>query len=256
MTTFALLLLLQADPAVARACATEARERAEAKIGLLDGVRSVGMGGTGAEYRLIVVVDSLVTKAAAREALGGDTFEGHRILWTVAGTGLPVVSVAVPPAAVERPAVLIAPPAPPVQAVPGNFWNAKAEDCDIIRDHLKMKKISHASGDGRYWLPCAVHLRQVVGVGGGHTFTYTKHRPDCPIRTGRVGMPPYADLFIAWVFSSGYTYPIRAGFTWPTELRASDSLWTRQAWQDLESRMGYVRSGGTQAPPIQVPTGR
>ena len=241
-----LLLLSQADPAGARLRATEARERAEARIGLFDGVRSIGMGGAGEEYRLIIVVDSVQAKARAREALGGDVFERLRILWTVAGTGLPVVHVPPPP-----PPLQAAPPpaAPALGAAPGNFWNAKPEDCDIIRDHLKLKRISHPSGNGRYWLPCAVHLRQVVGAGGGHTFTYTKHRPDCPIRLGRVGMPPYADHFIAWVYSSGYTYPIRAGFTWPTELRASDSLWARQAWGDLESRMGYVRSGGTQAPP-------
>jgi len=241
MTTLALILLLQSDPTIARLHAVEARERAESRIGLFDGVRGVGMGGTGGEYSLIVVVDSLVTKAMAREALGGDTFEGLKILWTVTGSSRTVVHPAAPPPAAPAPA------AAPAE-VPGNFWNAKPEDCDIIRDHLKMKKISHPSGNGRYWLPCAVHLRQVVGAGGGHTFTYTKHRPDCPIRTGRVGMPAYADRFIAWVYTSGYTEPIRAGFTWPTELRAGDSLWARQAWGDLHSRMGYVRSGGTQIP--------
>ncbi|HEX7898053.1 MAG TPA: hypothetical protein VF950_09860 [Planctomycetota bacterium] len=258
MILWPLLLLPQTDPGVARLRAVEARERAEARIGLFDGVRSVGMGGTGTEYRLIIAVDSLVTKAVAREALGGDEFEGLRILWTVTGNGLPVLHVAAPPPPADPPPAAAAPvPAPPpLGAVPGNFWNAKPEDCDIIRDHLKLKKIQHPSSQGRSWLPCAVHLRQVVGAGGGHTFTYTKHRPDCPIRTGRVGMPPYADNFIAWVYSSGYTYPIRAGFTWPYELRASDSLWARQAWGDLESRMGYVRSGGTQVPPIPVPTGR
>ncbi len=254
MTILSLLLLLQTDPAAARLRATEARERAEARIGLLDGVRSIGMGGAGTEYRLIIVVDSVLAKARAKEALGGDVFEGLKILWTVTGTGLPVVHVPAPPPAEAPPPAAAAPP-PALGEVPGNFWNAKAEDCDIIRDHLKMKRITHPSGNGRSWLPCAVHLRQVVGAGGGHTFTYTKHRPDCPIRLGRVGMPPYADDFIAWVYSSGYTYPIRAGFTWPNELRASDSLWARQAWGDLESRMGYVRSGGTQAPPIPVPTG-
>lgn len=248
MTTFALLLLFQVDPAAARAQAIAARERAEARVGLFEGVRGIGMGGTGAEYRLIVVVDSLQTQARVREALGGDRFDGVRILWTIAGGGLPAAPVP-PPAAV--PAAL----PPPAVEVADNPWKAKPEDCDIIRDHLKLKKISHPSGNGRYWLPCAVHLRQVVGGGGGHTFTYTKHRPDCPIRTGRVGMPVHADRFIAWVYTSGYTYPIRAGFTWPTELRGSDSLWARQAWTDLESRMGYVRSGGSQAPPIPVPTG-
>src|SRR5687767_5751134 len=97
MTTLALILLLQGDPAIARLRATEARNLAEARIGLFDGVRSVGMGGAGAEYRLIIVVDSLQTKARAKEALGGDTFEGVKILWTVAGTGLPVVNAAAPP---------------------------------------------------------------------------------------------------------------------------------------------------------------
>lgn len=247
----ALTLLLQADPAAARAQAAAARDRAEARVGLFEGVRSVGMGGTGAEYRLIVVVDSYPTKARVKEALGGESFDGVRILWTIAGNGLPVANG---PAPAEPPPVPAAFPAPAAE-VADNFWNAKPEDCDIIRNHLKMKKISHPSGNGRSWLPCAVHLRQVVGAGGGHTFTYTKHRPDCPIRTGRVGMPAYADRFIAWVYTSGYTYPIRAGFTWPTELRASDSLWARQAWGDLESRMGYVRSGGSQAPPIPVPSG-
>jgi hypothetical protein len=202
----------------------------------------------------MIVVEGVLAKARVRELLGGDVFEGHRILWTVTGTGLPAMQ-APPPAPAAPPPALIAAPAPKENA-PGNFWNARPEDCDILRDHLKLKRVSHYAGNGRYWAPCAVHLRSVLGAGGGHSFTYTKHRPDCPIRLGRVGMPAEADRFISWVYHHGYTYPVRAGFAWPHELRASDSLWARQAYGDLESRMGYVRSGGTQAPPIPVATGR
>jgi len=117
-----------------------------------------------------------------------------------------------------------------------------------------LKKVLHPAGGGRSWVPCQVIFRSVIGAGGGHSLTYTKHRPTCPIRLGRVGMPAGSDRFMAWVFRSGITPPIRAGFLWPTELRASDNLWVRQAWGDFEARLPYIRSGGPSVPAPWTPT--
>jgi hypothetical protein len=252
MTIFALIsaLALQDEAlAEARARAVEARNEAENRVGLIPGVRSVGMGGAGIEFRVLIVVDSLEAKAKARQAIGGDLVERVPVVWSIRPVA---AAVEAPPAAAPPPPAQALPVPPPAAEIglraADNFWKARPEDCDIIRDHLRMKSVSRPAGNGRYWRPCAVHLRQVVGVAGGHTFTYTKHRPDCPIRLGRVGMPAESDRFITWVYTSGYTYPIRAGFFWPTELRGSDSLWIQQAYGDLASRTGYIRSGGSQAP--------
>jgi hypothetical protein len=115
--------------------------------------------------------------------------------------------------------------------------------CDIIRDYLKLKPVHHPIGNGRSLIPCQLVRRSVVGPGGGHTYVYTKHRSDCPIRLGRVSQPEWADNFVGWVFQKGFTPVMRAGFTWPNELRADDKLWDAQAKNELMTRLPYIREG-------------
>lgn len=220
-----LALWTQDPPALAKA--QNARARAETAFGELEGVRVVGLGGSGTEYRLIVSCLDAALQAEAKTLAGGDAIDGVRILWTV--------GPALKPAAAKA-----APPPPPA---PEELLRGEATDCDIIRDYLKMKAVHHPIGNGRSFIPCQLVRRSVVGPGGGHTYVYTKHRGNCPIRLGRTSKPPWADNFVAWVFQKGFTPVLRAGFTWPYELRADDKLWDTQAKNELMTRLPQIREG-------------
>ncbi len=211
--------------------AAEARLRCETLLGALEGVTVVGLGGARSEYRVLVSCRDAAARLAARTLTGGDLLDGVRIFWTLAPQDLPKPAPKPPPAEAPKEA--------PAQEEPP--WKAEATDCDIVRDYLKLKPVNHPAGQGRSYVPCQLVRRSVTGAGGGHSYTYTKHRPDCPIRLGRVGQPAWADNFIAWVFQKGFTPVARAGITWPTELRADDKLWDQQASSELMTRLPYVR---------------
>lgn len=110
----------------ARYKASDLRASAEVELSTLPGVVSVGLGGSGTDYRLIVVVRDLAAKLGARERLGGDAFGGVKILWCVAAA--PSDTARSAPAPVARPAPPPPPPAPamPVQTVAAPSWSAPA----------------------------------------------------------------------------------------------------------------------------------
>src|SRR5262249_42891854 len=138
------------------------------------------------------------------------------------------VYVAPPPGqTVVAPAPAPAPPTdgakpPPRKAEPEKELEL-LEDCDIFRDHLKLKPVIRHKDkltiDG-----CKLMRRSRVGGGGGHAFWYTRHRFDCPIRTNRLSKPSQADEFTTWVFTRGFQ-PAKDGSFLVFELKGSDKLW-------------------------------
>lgn len=246
MASFLILLALavQDDPAGsdrwARDHARAMREECAAALASVDGVTSVGVGGSGTDYRILVAVRDGGTQRQVRDLIG-DRYGGVRIVWSVAGPSRPVPSPGLPPA---RPF----PPPPEPAPDRANAWNASFLDCDIIRDYLRLQPQSHPSGDGKFWTPCRLSRRTTVGPGGVSSFSYTDHRPDCPIRLGRVGEPPGADHFIAWVFRSGRTPPTGGQFTLPS----NEWAWGVQAAADLASRMPSIREDEFAAGPLWV----
>jgi hypothetical protein len=124
-------------------------------------------------------------------------------------------------------------------------------DCDIIIDHYRVK------GPSRWkeGYKCQYIRRSCVPTmgHGGWTYDYTKHRPQCPIRNGRAGMPEDADNFVRWVYTKGYTEVARGGFTYPYELRGSDAAWAAGAEGDLRTRLPFINAYATWSRP-QVST--
>jgi hypothetical protein len=107
----AALLLTSFDPAQDKqdpVQAADARERADGArrkcAGLVagtDGLSTIGMAGSGTEYRLLLVVRDPAVKKTLQDRLGGDQLDGIPILWSV------------------RNATAVAqPPAPPAAAAP------------------------------------------------------------------------------------------------------------------------------------------
>ena len=105
-------LLLTQDPVQA----ADARERADGArrtcAGLVagtDGLSTIGMAGSGTEYKLLLVVRDPAVKKAIQDRLGGDQVNGIPILWSVKN-----------PTATALPApVVVAPTGPdPVDATP------------------------------------------------------------------------------------------------------------------------------------------
>jgi hypothetical protein len=239
-----LALAVQDDPAGndrrARNRALAMREECATALSSVDGVTSVGVGGSGTDYRILIAVRDSASQKQVHELIG-DRYGGVRIVWSVARPSRTVPSPEAPPA---RPL----PPLPEPSPDRANAWNASFLDCDIIRDYLRLKPESHPSGDGKFWTPCRVSRRTTVGPGGVTSFSYTDHRPDCPIRLGRVGEPPGADNFIAWVFRSGITPPMGGQFTLPS----NDWAWGVQAAADMASRMPSIREGEYAAGPLWV----
>ena len=69
----------------ARQNAQEVRSSCAGTLLFVEGVDSVGTGGIGTQYRLLIVVRNLSAKHDARKRLGGDTFKGLPIVWFVRG---------------------------------------------------------------------------------------------------------------------------------------------------------------------------
>ncbi len=212
----------------------EVKEKLETQIGDREGVRGIQVAFIDGEARILIHV--YTTRARSRYAsLAKSGQEGYRVhILYVPGR---------PPEKREKSS-----PKEENRAggsVPDdrhtNIWGASVLDCNIIRLHLdlKPKRIRKI----RKPVPCRLMKRSMVGTGGGHSFAYTKHGKTCPIRAGRVSRPKWADAFVSWVFEKGFTGVSRAGFLWPTELRASDKLWTKQSELDLLSRLPFIRTG-------------
>jgi len=238
-----LSLLLQQDPPdqVRRRALDLKLECAEA-LKDVDGVGSVGLGGTGGDWRLLIAVRDKDAQRAVRELIGGDSYGGLRIVWSVAEAPRPGADHFAPPPAPEPPAEKRVPVEPFENR--NNIWQASITDCDIIRDHLRLKKIQHPSGNGMSWVPCQVVQRTTIGPDGGHSFTYTRHRPDCPVRMGRVGEPGWSDNYMAWVFRTGMTSPTPTNYTIP----GNQWDFEHQSSADMASRLPQVREGATSVP--------
>jgi hypothetical protein len=240
-----LLLLAQDDPRVlerkARDRAMEMRQECAAALESVDGVGSVGVGGTGTDYRLLIVCRDAATQRHVRDLIGGDDYGGVRIVWSIADPARRP-----PPEPFnEKPRVQQPEPPPQFPEAP-NVWKASATDCDIIRDHLKMKKVTHPAGNGKSWVPCQVMNRTTIGPGGISSFTYTNHRPDCPIRMGRVSEPAWSDNYTAWVFRQGITAPKQGNLG----VQGDAWTWGHQAAADMASTLPKIREGaGTAAWP-------
>jgi len=211
--------------AVARERAGEIRARCVTRLDGVPGITSVSYAGSGTDYRLLISVQDYIAKAAVRQKLGGDSWEGLAILWSVASTQ----TVAAPreePARTDKPRA----PAPPPATKPEPAPPAEEPDCDIVRAQLGLPALHRPVGGTSWksWVPCKVWLRSVAGPGGGHSYLYAKHRPGCGYQDGLVSRV------------------VREGFLTPTELRGSDVSWWRQVGQDVENKF-------TPPPPPMTP---
>ena len=237
-------LVLQDGPTIlerrARDHAQEMREECAQALEAVEGVASVGVGGSGTDYRILIAVRDAATQRLVLDLIG-ETYGGVRIVWSISA---PPRRAPLPEAPAERPRPLATDPGP----TRGNSGIASPLDCDIIRDYLKLKPVTHPVGNGKSWAPCALTRRTTIGPGGVTSFSYTNHRPDCPIRLGRVGEPPGSDHFIAWVFRQGMTPPTGGAFTLPS----SDWAWGIQAAADMASRLPSVREGASAADPVWI----
>jgi len=220
--------------ALAHSKAIDVKSRCVTLLDGVEGVTSVNYAGSGGEYRLLISVRDYTAKQAARRKIGGDTWEGLSILWTVTNTGVytspsnrTIAAPAETPA--QDPATPQEPP-PPARPAPPPATAPDIPDCDIVRAQYGLPPVRHMVGNGSWksWIPCKVWLRAVQGAAGGHSYLYTKHRPGCPFQDG--------------LASAVY----REGFLYPTELRGSDSSWQRQVAQDLDSKF-------PKPPPPMVP---
>ncbi|HZE97362.1 MAG TPA: hypothetical protein VE981_10080 [Planctomycetota bacterium] len=204
--------------AQARQRALQARNHCADLLADVEGVSSVNYGGSGVEFRLMIIVRGYKAKQAADRKIGGDAYEGVPILWSVS-------SPAPEPAAADA-TTPEAPQPETTRAAPRPAAAADGPDCDIVRAQLGLPGVRHPVGGSspKSWVPCKVWLRAVTGAGGGHSYLYTKHRPGCP----------YMDGIVSPVYREGITYP--------TELRGSDSNWGGQVRQDLEYKFPYPGS--------------
>jgi hypothetical protein len=199
--------------AVARERAGEIRARCVTRLDGVPGVTSVSYAGSGTDYRLLISVQDYLAKAAVRQKLGGDSWEGLAVLWSVTSTQ----TVTAPKEEPERPPT----PAPPPPATKPEPASPDAEpDCDIVRAQLGLPPLHRPVGGTSWksWVPCKVWLRSVAGPGGGHSYLYAKHRPGCAYQDGPVSRV------------------VREGFLTPTELRGSDVSWWRQVGQDVANK--------------------
>ena len=204
----------EAAAGAARERAGEIRARCVTRLDGVPGVNSVSYAGSGSDYRLLIAVQDYIAKAAVRQKLGGDSWEGLAIIWSVVS----MQTVAAPkeePAKTERPE----PPPPATKPEPGT--PNSEPDCDIVRAQLGLAPMRHPVGGTSWksWIPCKVWLRSVAGPGGGHSYLHAKHRPGCAYQDGLVSRV------------------VREGFLTPTELRGSDVSWWRQVGQDLENKV-------------------
>jgi hypothetical protein len=234
VSTFILSVLLAVAPfaQAERQSVQEVLKEVGPTIRALEGVIDVAVGGTADEPRIMVRVSSEEAKAAVGQKIGASA-GGYKLF----------LYVAPPPGQ-----TVVAPPAPPAEAPktpPRKTETEKVvetlEDCDIFRDHLKLKPVTRHKDkltiDG-----CQLMKRSRVGGGGGHAFWYTRHRFDCPIRTNRVTIPAKADEFTTWVFTRGFL-PAASGSFLVFELKGSDKLWFDGVKDDLTALLPYIREG-------------
>ncbi len=240
------ILLLSASPAWSQSSdfpIHKAKRKYETLLQSVPGFLEVGIGGINGEFHLIVRVDSASSKRVVLKRVGEDA-DGFKVFVQVSeGSNSGGIATTKAPQKSEPHRCPNCSGGSTVSDESNNIWRTSVTDCDIIRDYLRMKPVSHKAGNGFYFTPCQLILRSQVGAGGGHSYTYTKHREDCPIRLGRVSQPSWSDNYIAWVFQSGYTPAARGSFLYPTELKASDKLWRKQASEDLMTRLRYIREG-------------
>lgn len=232
-----LLAVLQDGPEgaeqKARDRAIEMRAECATALESVEGVATVGVGGSGRDYRLLIAVRDAATQRHVRDLIGGDAYGGVRIVWSVSEPPRQTTPLAEPSGDRLQPRQ----PEPVPDRL--NPWNASVTDCDIIREYLRMKPVTHPAGNGKSWTPCQVLRRTTIGPGGGHFFTYTSHRPDCPVRLGRVGEPPWADNYLSWVFRQGMTPAAGTNYTLP----GNGWTWAAQAAVDMASRLPNIREG-------------
>jgi len=102
----------------ARQRASEIRLKCSGVLAGMDGVTSVSVAGSGTDYRLILVVRDFAAKLAAREIMGGDTYDGLKVLWNVSNPN--AVTAAPIPASPASAATLTSPllESPTLKAAP------------------------------------------------------------------------------------------------------------------------------------------
>jgi len=195
----------------------------------MDGVVSVTAGGTEEDVRIVVRVSSKEAREEVRKKLG-ETLGGYKVFVYVASR---VGQTSSDPGRTTGPTrertQRVTEPTP------------SFEDCDIIRDYLKLKPVTRHE-DGKTIPGCQLIHRQRIGGGGGHTFWFTRHRTDCPIRTNRLKEPEDMDEFVKWVFTQGFQPAQRRSFLL-FELKGSDKMWFEQVKQDLTALLPYIREG-------------
>jgi len=233
------------DEAEARKKAEESRKQCAELVAKLPGIKSVTLFGVGTTYRVIVTVATNDFVDGTRDAVGE----------AVAGTKVIIVVATPPPQPVkqgqgvgatqagDRPADPKPQPAAKQKEetprLPDPYYKG-LPDCDIILEHYKVKPPSRWKEGYR-----CQHIRRsclpTMGA-GGWTYDYTKHRPKCPVRNGRCAMPADADDYVRWVFTKGFTNPVRAcSFLDGFDLRGSDAAWASSAENDLRTRLPFIR---------------
>jgi len=201
-------------------------------IRALEGVIDVTAGGTPEEPRIMVRVASEEAKTAVREKIGAAA-SGYKFFLYVAPTpGQTVVAPATPAEATKT---------PPRKTDAEKPTETSLEDCDIFRDYLKLKPVIRHK-DGKTIDGCQLLRRSRVGGGGGHAFWYTRHRFDCPVRTGKIAKPAKADEYTTWVFTRGFL-PAASGSFLVFELKGSDKLWFDGVKDDLTALLPFIREG-------------
>jgi hypothetical protein len=201
-------------------------------IRALEGVIDVAVGGTAEDPRIMVRVSSDEAKTAVSQKIGAHAGGYKFYIYVAPPAGQTVVAPATP---------TDTPKPPPAKKTETEKDPETIEDCDIFRDHLKLKPVTRHKDkltiDG-----CKLMRRSRVGGGGGHAFWYTRHRFDCPIRTNKITIPAKADDFTTWVFTRGFQ-PASEGSFLVFELKGSDKLWFDGVKDDLTALLPFIREG-------------
>ena len=230
----AVCLSISVPPQEARPSVQDVLKEHGPAIRALDGVIDVAVGGTAEDPRIMVRVSSEEAKAAVSQKIGGQVGGYKFYIYVAPPAGQTVVAPATtPPTDAAKP--------PPAKKTETEKDPESIEDCDIFRDHLKLKPVIRHKDkltiDG-----CKLMRRSRVGGGGGHAFWYTRHRFDCPIRNNRIEKPAKADEFTTWVFTRGFQ-PASEGSFLVFELKGSDKLWFDGVKEDLTALLPYIREG-------------
>ena len=216
----------------------EVLEKHRERIFKVEGVLEVTTGGTPTAPMLVVKTRDAATAAGVRKEVGAE----------LGGVKVFVFAVPKAPEAEGAPSepgkTEVKPQEKAAEKAGEQAGDDPLERCDIIRDHRKLKALTHHE-NGKTYTNCQLMRRQVIGSGGGHSFWYTRHRSTCPVRRGEVALKPGQDSFDRWVLTTGFCPAARGSFLWPTELKASDSLWFQQVREDLTSVLPYIRDGAT-----------